>query len=767
MKKIILRKTYLKKTLPTVLIAAALGYGLFSYDDNKHFLSNFKFYYLQSQAALTLYRVNNLNTSDHLASVLGAFSSHKIETNVSIDQKTAESIPVLTYHGIVPNNNSDNVSFINFKNQMFALKKAGWQTVSIYDLHDFIQGKKKLPEKSFLLTFDDGRKDSYYPVDPLLKALNYRAVIFIITEHSLTNVDSNYYLSKDELKEMLQSGRWDIQAHTKDGHDFYIVDSLGTKGHFYSNKLWLDDKKRLETEAEFIERVTNDISATKNEILDQLGVTAISFAYPFGDFGQESINYPEAKFMVPEITKSIYPISFYQTWVGEGLSFNYPNGNFLIKRISVRPYWSSDNLLKVLDTGREKRLPYADNFSSYNGWLKTYGKLSIEDSSMILYPNSSTGSSVSLDGTYLWQNYIFNAKIDWFKGENISLLARYKDDKNYTTCSFTDNGFKIEQYLNGKGRVMVEKKAFFEMPKKDVWLGIMVNKDKVECLVNGNSVIYAYYLSPVLSHGGIGIKTWDSEVNNSEIVVKNVEVTEVIGDSKDALAQLPKTTLKLKEIPLKNSENPRPVAPTLPPSVSAPQIPEIVSSVYRELSFGNSNSISFDLATSSEWEIKDGVIETGAESLILRGVPKKSSSYFVLGGGYNLTDYKVVFSFDWKSGSSASVLARYKDNKNYMECSFTRSKSGGLATLYIYENGKRMKLYDSPRLILGGIAETSEISIGTSVKRDTISCIFNDHPIITYTLPRMWEKGTFGFKLWDKNIGSSAAELRELNLGLE
>jgi peptidoglycan/xylan/chitin deacetylase (PgdA/CDA1 family) len=42
-----------------------------------------------------------------------------------------------------------------------------------------MKGEKILPKKSFLLTFDDGRKDSFYPVDPVLKKLNYNAVILI------------------------------------------------------------------------------------------------------------------------------------------------------------------------------------------------------------------------------------------------------------------------------------------------------------------------------------------------------------------------------------------------------------------------------------------------------------------------------------------------------------------------------------------------------------------------------------------------------------
>ena len=67
-----------------------------------------------------------------------------------------------------------------------------------------MKGEKNLPEKSFLLTFDDGRKDSYYPVDPILKALDYRAIMFVISGRSLGDEKevSPFYLSSSELKRM-------------------------------------------------------------------------------------------------------------------------------------------------------------------------------------------------------------------------------------------------------------------------------------------------------------------------------------------------------------------------------------------------------------------------------------------------------------------------------------------------------------------------------------------------------------------------------------
>ncbi len=150
----------------------------------------------------------------------------------TVDYDTnAKSIPILLYHGVINESDKSNISVENFKNHMFALKKAGYHTITLQEYYDFIFLGKEIPEKSFLLTFDDGRKDSYYPVDPILENCNYNAVMFVIGENLALN--SNYYLSKIELKRMINSGRWEVQSHTKEGQEIIEISKDKKKGHFF------------------------------------------------------------------------------------------------------------------------------------------------------------------------------------------------------------------------------------------------------------------------------------------------------------------------------------------------------------------------------------------------------------------------------------------------------------------------------------------------------------------------------------------------------
>lgn len=513
-----------------------LSYGLFLFTTIEGVLGNFKPSYLtkiyspswklsiKKEVSKAQALASKLTGKDYLATNQSDMSVLGVETSRAL------SVPVLLYHGVVEKPDGENVTLDQFRQEVFTLKEAGYQTVSLRDFYEFVQGKKELPDKSFLLTFDDGRKDSYYPVDPILKALDFKAVMFVITKYSLGDIEHNYYLSKTELQKMTDSGRWEIQAHAKEGHDYtYKVDQDGTQGHYYSNKLWLDDQNRVETNEEYIERINADVLAAKEDIESNLGVEVISFAYPFGDYGQSSINFPESESIVHNVVTSLYPISFYQVWAGQTFSLNYPeNRPSLIKRIEVKPNWKPEELLKVLDIVKDKTLPHEDNFKDYTGWVKTWGKISLADNSIILSSQpSTTGGSAFLEGSYLWRNYTFKSNVKLSNGQTFSLLARYKDDKNYASCVFSPEFIRVEQMLAGERKTVYEELSDLGLIKEGVDVGIEVNGSSLTCLVDGTPLLSVSNLNNIPEHGGIGFQTWDPQTDNSEIVIKVVNVEEI------------------------------------------------------------------------------------------------------------------------------------------------------------------------------------------------------------------------------------------------
>ncbi len=97
------------------------------------------------------------------------------------------TIPVLVYHGIGPQSDFSNeadasygVDVEDFATQMTEIRHAGYQTVDLQTFLDFVGGKAvDLPPRPLLLTFDDGRADSWTGADGILRELHFNAVMFV------------------------------------------------------------------------------------------------------------------------------------------------------------------------------------------------------------------------------------------------------------------------------------------------------------------------------------------------------------------------------------------------------------------------------------------------------------------------------------------------------------------------------------------------------------------------------------------------------------
>lgn len=171
-------------------------------------------------------------------------------------------IPVLYYHSVLPDSevttrNEVTISPENLKKQLSLVKELGYTTLTMSELNDYIVNNKEIPKKSILITFDDGYADNYVHAFPILKELDMKATIFVIS----SGIDGGYYMSSDQLKDMVKYGI-DIESHTVN--------------HVHLNTLsYKEQLKELKDSKATIEKVTN------KEVL--------SIAFPFGDFNNDTL----------------------------------------------------------------------------------------------------------------------------------------------------------------------------------------------------------------------------------------------------------------------------------------------------------------------------------------------------------------------------------------------------------------------------------------------------------------------------------------------
>lgn len=214
-------------------------------------------------------------------------------------------VPVLYYHSVDPSERNEvTISPEHLKEQLEYIKSQGYVTLTMTELMNYILDNKEIPEKSIVITFDDGYMDNYNNAYPILKELDMKATIFVIAN----GIDDGYYLSSEQLKEMSDNGI-DIVSHTF--------------SHPYLTDLSYDEQlKEFKDSKEKIEGIT--------------GKDVFAIAYPFGYLNDDSVKAAkEAGYKLAFTTDRGYA--------------DRDDDPLKLNRIYVSSYYSMDTFKEVLE----------------------------------------------------------------------------------------------------------------------------------------------------------------------------------------------------------------------------------------------------------------------------------------------------------------------------------------------------------------------------------------------------------------------------------
>ena len=534
--------------LAIILISASMFAGSFLFKsiiyDGQETAKNFVAYLI----SLKDYLDNKLQSDSKktLAAGVSEIWHEQTESDSAYAGGKSKSMMVLLYHGITPKADRFNTTEEKFKEHMFALKAAGYQTVTLEEFYEFVTGRREAGEKEFLLTFDDGRYDSYAGADPVLKTLGYSAVMYVTARDSLNPAvepgKKSFYLNLRQIKKMLSSGRWEIGSHAIQEYGGYIpIDERGGLGNFLSNKMWLEEEGRVETDEEYIERVRKEIVDSKLMLEKALGTEIASFSYPLDDYGHQTLNYATSTEIIETFVRGDYKMAFKQAWPEDvNFSSNYSGEDMVhLRRIESGTDWTGEYLIAFMEEARANTLPHEEEFHPIGGWKRTWGKMNISNGVLNMWAVDTTaGSFVFMDGTRAWDNYMYSVIADWKKGSHLSLVARFQDEDNYAYCTFSDSEIKIEEKIDGEISKLTVVKNNVDLPMSGVSLGMMVDEDKVKCYAGAVVAVEARGLSRELSSGGIAIRVWDAELNNADVSVKWLKAVPV-NDELALLSALP------------------------------------------------------------------------------------------------------------------------------------------------------------------------------------------------------------------------------------
>ena len=156
-----------------------------------------------------------------------SYFSEVLQATALPDETVSRDVPVLMWHNLAEESSGDmTISVETFRAQIEALHEAGFKTVSLQQLYDYVHFGTELPEKPIVLTFDDGYFSNYEYAFPILQEYDMQATIFAIgvsvgkdsykdTDHAMTP-----HFGADEAREMVDSGLISIQSHTFDMHQW-------------------------------------------------------------------------------------------------------------------------------------------------------------------------------------------------------------------------------------------------------------------------------------------------------------------------------------------------------------------------------------------------------------------------------------------------------------------------------------------------------------------------------------------------------------------
>lgn len=175
----------------------------------------------------------------------------------------AQTVPVLCYHRFGTGASKMIVSPAQFEAQLEWLAKNRYQVLSLDELAAFLAGRQAVPQRSVVITIDDGYESVYRHAYPALKKYGFTATLFVYSDF----VGARDALSWAQLQDMAQSRVIDIQAHSKTHRN--LIERLAG-----------------ESDSAYRQNIDTEVKQPRWALERQLatsGVRVRHFAFPFGD----------------------------------------------------------------------------------------------------------------------------------------------------------------------------------------------------------------------------------------------------------------------------------------------------------------------------------------------------------------------------------------------------------------------------------------------------------------------------------------------------
>ena len=175
--------------------------------------------------------------------------------------------------------------------QLAWLQASGYHPISLQQVVDARNGGAPLPEKAVLLSFDDGKKDVYTRVFPLLKLFRFPAVVALVghwldvpeggtVDYDGKSLPRNAFVSWQDVREMQRSGLVEIASHSYNLHRSVLANPQGNAQPSATSRLYADGA--YEADEAYLARLHADLRRNRDLIERQTGVAPRAVVWPYG-----------------------------------------------------------------------------------------------------------------------------------------------------------------------------------------------------------------------------------------------------------------------------------------------------------------------------------------------------------------------------------------------------------------------------------------------------------------------------------------------------
>lgn len=182
-----------------------------------------------------------------------------------------------------------------FEHQILWLKNHGFHFVSMDDVLAARAGKKALPPKAVLLSFDDGYVSFYNHAFPLVKKYKIPVVVALVgnwltpEDNQLVDFDGktitrNNMVSWAQLQEMSDSGLVEIASHTYDLHDGILANPQGNMQPALTARLYDAASQTYESDQDYRTRLYNDFKRNNDMFIKHGLKRPRIMVWPYGRY---------------------------------------------------------------------------------------------------------------------------------------------------------------------------------------------------------------------------------------------------------------------------------------------------------------------------------------------------------------------------------------------------------------------------------------------------------------------------------------------------